>query len=82
MANTYDITVKLTELASKYLVKLTLLVGLLLSMLACSQAPTQQPLSTQRLVAESIIDGQLASDGTLAVTLGRSRTLFVGLAKP
>ncbi|WP_394229912.1 WD40 repeat domain-containing protein [Shewanella colwelliana] len=75
MANTYDITVKLTELASKYLVKLTLLVGLLLSMLACSQAPTQQPLSTQRLVAESIIDGQLASDSTLAVTLGRSRTL-------
>ncbi len=75
MTNTYGITMKQSSLPSQTLVKLLLILGLLQSLLACSQAPTQQPLSTQRLVAESIIDGQLASDATLAVTLGRSRTL-------
>ncbi|MCG9722572.1 WD40 repeat domain-containing protein [Shewanella sp. Isolate7] len=55
---------------------LCLPLGLGLS--ACSEnQPSQQPLSLKRLVEDSLVDGLLANDASLAVTLSRGRDLGV-----
>jgi WD40 repeat protein len=66
---------------SKWSLNLWLIIAITLTIIAisgCNQAVVMKtPDNIQPLVKESLIDGVLSTDASMAVTLGRSRTLSI-----
>jgi|TARA_R110002050_G_scaffold81028_2_gene173189 WD40 repeat protein len=71
----------LTNIGSKFLLNTCLIIASIMAIIAISGCDKMVVMKTpdhlQRLVNETLIDGVLSSDASIAVTLSRSRTLSI-----